>query len=384
MSFEAIFSTEPTVHARSPGRVEFLGNHTDYNGGCVMGFAIDYHVEVFASPREDDLICLYSDLDNQTYEYSLNELPLDQTVEGWTAYPIGVLAKLIKRGLSAHQGANLYVTSTLPHGSGLSSSAAFEVASGVVFCYLYQYELTAQELALVCLEAENDFVGLPCGMLDQTTCACSEKDAVTFINCQTKEVEIIPCRGDVAFWIINSGKKHSLVDSLYSTRHAECMSALAKLQQNFEHRPNLVSYSLEELDMFANTLSNEEYKRVMHVISEHNRVKQAIGLLKDGNMEQVGNLLCASHQSSKDFFENSCDELDFLVSRLIDHPKVFGARLSGGGFGGAVLAMTEPDCTAEDLEEIAVSYQEKFSVRPNLLRTSLANGPSISTKVAMP
>lgn len=376
--FKDVFSREPSLCVSCPGRVELLGNNNNENGGAVIGFATEQRIDIFASPREDRKICFYSDLDQSLHEYDLDNLPTVLDPLNWTAYPASVLLQMIKEGLDPRHGVNLFITSNLPYCFGLSSSAALEVGSGIVFKYLFDFFISAMELALICNRAEIHYTGNSPSILDQAVCACSEENSVTYIDCKQMDVESLNAPQQVTFWVFNTASQLEQTNQVSRQRLSECNSALKKLQDHYTVREHLVDYTLSEIDSLSNILSENEYKRAIHVVSEHHRVQIAATSLIDNNLDQIGHLLFSSHQSSKDFFEVSNDSSDFLVSRLMDHPQVYGARISDSGIKGSVIAMTNDQTKASDFQTLLDNYQSTFHHKITLLETKIGKGPSIS------
>lgn len=341
-----------------------------------MGAAIDRTVEVAFRPRTDGLILLVSDL-----------LPVVVRIDGeavrqegdasWANYPLGVLVALEKRGLKRDHGFELAVTSDVPSGSGLSSSAALELSSALVLCAAFGLVLNRSELAMACREAENEFVGMPCGILDQGVSAYGQSDHLVHIDCRGPSFSTVVMPPDVHFWIFNSHQKHALVESLYSTRHAECMEAASRLKELDPKVACLADVSPDGLKAALDRLPANVGKRARHVVEEIDRVGRASALFSSGDLAAAGQLLLQSHESSRDLFENSTPELDDLVERLRNQPGVYGARLTGGGFGGAVMAMTDGSFTREQALEVSRQYAEHFGAEADVLHVRTADGAAL-------
>ncbi|MEO0794393.1 MAG: galactokinase [Verrucomicrobiota bacterium] len=375
--FKKQYGSEPTVCAQAPGRLEFIGNHTDYNGGPVLGVAVNRHVSVALAPRNDELIRIWSGTIHRGVEIRLSELAPLTDDDGWANYALGVLDELIKAGMTISSGFDMAVDSDLPAGSGMSSSAAFELSSACALCELYGFEIDRQAIARLARRAENNFVGVPCGILDQGVCTFGKEHHLVSIDCQTETFGHIRMPEGVNFWVFNTAKKHALVDSLYSTRHRECMDALADLQTRFKDLKCLAEISLEDLEDNRILLSGALYHRAHHVVSECARVHAVKAALEDKDMEKVGRLIFASHASSRDDFENSIAELDFLVDKLHNESSVWGARLTGGGFGGAVMAVTTDEFDQAAAESIAGEYLERFGQPASVFHTLTGNGAQV-------
>ncbi|GAB5559180.1 MAG: galactokinase [Synoicihabitans sp.] len=366
--FRESYQSEPAVIARAPGRIEFIGNHTDYNGGVVLGAAVDRGIWVAASPREDGRRRWKSGETGETIETGTDLTKL-QGSSSWINYPQGVVAALEDFGLQAPQGFDFVVDSDLPVGAGLSSSAAIELASALAFLALTHQSVDTETLVKIGRKAENDFVGVPCGILDQGSSGFGETDKLVFIDCRGPKFSTVPIPPDTHFWIFNTHTKHALVDGLYSARHTECMAAAADLGVKF-----LADASLELFQSEVHQLSPTVAKRARHIIEEIDRVGRSITALESGDLDEVGALLTASHRSSQHAFENSTPELDSLVDALNRVPSVYGARLTGGGFGGAVMSLTSRDFGEAEAEVVATAYRNQWGASPQVIHMRTGEG----------
>lgn len=372
-NFEKIYSQKPEVFAQAPGRIEFIGNHTDYNNGFTMGAAIDKVVMVALAKRNDRKLCFASIKSGEKVELELDKLEKQPREYNWVNYPLGVFKFLVEAGLKANCGFNMLDMSNLPAGAGLSSSAAIELSTAFALCKLYGFDCDLKTKVRIGRKCENYFVGMPCGILDQGVSGFGKKDSLVFIDCKTEDFSNAPLPHGCKFWLFNSTKKHALVDGMYAARHNECMEAAKKLSEGGEERL-LREFTLADLEAKKSELSENAYKRAKHVIDENARVLAAKKALEDGDIKTVGRLMVASHESSRDLFENSCQELDFLVAEAVKSPNVYGARLSGGGFGGAVLALTNADFGEADAEKIEEAYRQKFGQKPSVFTCSAGDG----------
>lgn len=370
--FRKNYGTDPDVVTAAPGRVEFIGNHTDYNQGAVIGAAIDRNVFV-AMRRIEDSVFRFSSgaslvvtIDNPAKKQNANS--------AWINYPLGVYNSLIRRGLKPSGGFELSVESNIPSGAGLSSSAALELAISQALCELYHLKLSAEEMAIASREAENEFVGMPCGILDQGVSALGKSDCLVHIDCKRLKFSTIPLGEDCSIWIFNTHKKHSLVESMYSERHQECSRAVALLKEAGLDIDCLADVSTLDFGKMKGRLDDTTRIRAEHIVFEIDRVARVKSLLGDGNVLGVGQLMFESHDSSRDLFHNSTDELDYLVRILQSMPGVIGARLTGGGFGGAVMALTKEGFTARYADSIASAYRGKFGHSPEVIECHLSDG----------
>ena len=368
----AIFGCSTTVIARAPGRIEFIGNHTDYNGGTVLGAAIDRGVWVGLAPNETGVRRFCSEQHADIVELASDQIEQQTGASAWVNYPLGVLNALPEFELRAPSGFDFVVVSDLPTGAGLSSSAAIELASTLAFLEFTHQQVEREVVIKIGLHAENNFVGLPCGILDQAVSGFGQKNHLVYIECVGPKFTTVPIPNEAQFWIFNTPTKHALVDGLYAARHRECMEAARLLEVN-----KLVEVSPEQLDAKSANLPPTERRRARHIVEEIARVETTVEALRKSDLTTVGELLTASHRSSQHLFENSTAELDFLVDLLITIPGVYGARLTGGGFGGAVMALTDANFGETEAATVAKSYREKFSAKLDVLHTQTGDGAGL-------
>lgn len=370
--FRQTFGRDPEFIARAPGRIEFIGNHTDYNGGTVLGAAIDRGVWVALARRTDGQRRFQSDQRGELVTQPATALAKLSGEASWANYPLGVLAAFPHFGLKAPEGFDYFAVSDLPTGAGLSSSAAIELASGLVFLAATGQSPAREVLVKVGKHAENNFVGVPCGILDQGVSGFGRKDHLVFIDCRGPRFDTVPMPAGAHFWIFNTHTKHALVDGLYAARHRECMNAAKTLGVGL-----LVEVTPAELNRRIDSLDPVAAKRARHVVEEIARVDAAKVALAQGDLGAVGKLLTASHRSSQTLFENSTPELDFLVDTLTRQPNVFGARLTGGGFGGAVMALTSTAFGPNDARAVADAYTKQYGTAPDILHTQTGDGAQL-------
>lgn len=375
--FHDSFGNDPEVVARAPGRIEFIGNHTDYNGGTVLGAAIDRSVFVAVGPRDDGQLVLVSDFGARvSLAAKIPLVPLEGE-QAWVNYPLGVLLALEKRGFTRPVGLNLAVASDVPLGAGLSSSAALELASGLALCGVQGFSLPMFDLVHAGREAENEFVGVPCGILDQGVSGFGRRDSLVHIDCRGPSFSTIPMPTGVQFWIFNTHARHALVESLYATRHGECMEAVRLVQARQPSVASLADLNPDTLAAARDLLPPVVFRRAWHVVQEIARVNEMGDVLKRGDLKRAGELLFESHESSRHQFENSTPELDFLVDTLRGRSGVHGARLTGGGFGGAVMAMTNAAFDADAANLVAQAYHAKFGLTPDVLNCATSAGAEL-------
>jgi galactokinase len=312
----------------------------------------------------------------------LVEIPLGnyKPVKGatsWTNYPIGVTKVMADAGMQMPTGYQMAVTSTLPAGAGMSSSAAFELATAKALAALYGFETDTAGFARIGRKAENEFVGMPCGILDQGVSAFGKANHLVKINCASESFATEPMPRGAHFWIFNSNKKHALVDSAYADRHRECHEALAQLQADYPEAENLSQITESQLLKSKPRLDDLLYSRAAHIVGENARVRAVESALLSEDLQAVGAALNASHESSRVNFENSIEELDTLVALLQLQPSVYGARLTGGGFGGAVMALTSPDFGQAQADVIAAAFEAKHGLQPSIFHTRAGDGAAL-------
>lgn len=371
--FHAHYGRAPEIIARAPGRIEFIGNHTDYNGGTVLGAAINRGIWVGLAKRSDSRRRFFSEQASGVTDLSADR-PLEK-LEGersWLNYPLGILAVLPEFGLPVPGGFEYVAVSDLPVGAGLSSSAAIELASGLAFLEAAGRQPEREVLVNVGKKAENNFVGVPCGILDQGVSGFGRENHLVFIDCLGPRFAAVPLPAGAHFWIFNTHTKHALVDGLYAARHRECMEAAKVLGV-----PLLREASLADLESAGSRLSATARRRAQHVIEEIARVDATMQALKRDDLREVGRLLTASHRSSQLLFENSTPELDCLVEVLTKISSVYGARLTGGGFGGAVMALTDATFGEKEAADVVAAYRQKFGSQPDVLHALTGNGAQL-------
>ncbi len=372
--FQEVFQGEPSVAARAPGRVEFIGNHTDYNGGLVMGLAVEQGVTVLARLREDRAVKCVSIQQPKLVESSLDGLKPLTGEAAWANYPLGVIQAMMDQGAELSRGVEILVDSDLPTGAGMSSSAALELATAYALAKLCGFSTDKLGFARIGRLAENNFVGVPCGILDQGVVAFGALGSLVRIDCANEVFTTLPLGEGLNIWIFNTAKKHSLVDSFYSERNAECMEAARLLAENKPQATCLADFSEEAVRSAEAKLGPVLFKRALHVVTEIARVREVEAALGRNDLQQVGACLFSSHESSRTLFENSIPELDTLVALLRERTGVLGARLTGGGFGGAVMALTTEAFTSAEADAVAESYQQVYGDLPDILKTRAAAG----------
>ena len=341
------------AQSRAPGRVELLGNHTDYNEGVVLSAAINYAVTATGEVGDHSSVDLRSDFYPAATTVPLEELLPLTGPAAWANYPLGVIDILRKAGHPV-TGVNIRFASDLPLGAGLSSSAALEVATACLLKKLFSLDLPPMTMAKLCRRAENDFVGVQCGLLDQVSSVFGRAGHAIYLDCRTEAVDLIPLPGDTALLVFECGVPHELSGGEYNERRAQCFAAAAALGV-----PALRDVSSAQLLAARDQLDPTVYRRAAHVTGEDERVFAGVELLRRGDKEGFGALMFASHESSRLNFENSTPELDTLVALARELPGVLGSRLTGGGFGGATVSLVE----RRQAEAVAAELDRRYTAR---------------------
>lgn len=357
---------------RAPGRVNLIGDHTDYNDGFVMPAAIGFSTWITSSPRDDRTVSVFSEKFSERIEFDLDDQHL-VALGHWSDYVKGVAITLERAGHPL-RGAELRIRGEVPIGSGLSSSAALEVASG--YALLTNSGLTVDriELAKLCQLAENEFVGMRCGIMDQFVSCHGEAGKALLLDCRSLEYKLLPLPEDARMTICNTMVKHSLATSEYNARRLECESAVRHFAQS---RPNvraLRDVTEVDLKLYGNDLSEMMFRRCRHVITENARVLSAGAALENGDLEAFGELMNSSHRSLRDDFEVSCKELDLMVELAQQLPGVYGARMTGGGFGGCTVNLIKAENVDEFKERVARGYEASTGLAPDIYVCSAAEG----------
>lgn len=345
----------------APGRVNLIGEHTDYNGGHVFPCALTLGTYGLARKRKDRKLRFYSMNFSRlgVLESSLDDLVPSEKA-GWTNYPKGVMWAFEKRGYTFDAGVDFLIYGNIPNGSGLSSSASLEVLTGLMLKDLYGVEeLTMQDLALIGQYSENNFNGMNCGIMDQFASAMGKKDCAIFLDTSTLEFEYAPVKlKDARIVITNSKVKHSLVGSAYNDRRNECETALRELQTVVDIKA-LGELTEEEFEAHKDVITSDICrKRAKHAVYENQRTIRAVKALKENNVEEFGRLMNASHVSLRDDYEVSCEEIDILVDLAWKIPGVVGSRITGGGFGGCTVSIVKNDAVDTFISTVGEKYKE--------------------------
>ncbi len=356
--FGADGDAEGKIHVvRAPGRVNLIGEHTDYNDGFVLPAAIDRDVLMAVRRRGDRRVQVYSLDYRERVEFNLDRIEHDPA-HPWSNYIRGTLSILAGKGAPL-RGMDLVVTGEVPQGAGLSSSAALETATAVAARVVGGFELAGPELALACQEAENRFVGVNCGIMDQFASALGKVGNALFIDCRSYQYELVPVPEGYRIVICDSGVRRGLRDSDYNLRRAQCEEAVRLLRRDLPHIKALRDVSPEELALLGAKLPEEVRKRAKHIILENERVQRSVAALRGGDVAEFGRLMDESHVSLRDLFEVSCPELDVLVDVAAGLPGVAGARMTGAGFGGCTVNLVREDLVDDFGREVLAEYARR-------------------------
>jgi galactokinase len=368
-SFKLYFNTTPQLIVRAPGRINLIGEHTDYNDGYVLPAAIDKAVYFAVSPREDDECHFIAHDLNETFEVSLKSLVRTEK-QDWANFLMGVLDEIQKMKPSHYtktagilRGVNLVFGGDLPSGGGVSSSAAIENGIGFAVNELFHLGLSRLELLKISQKAENNFVGMNCGIMDMFASMMGKENAVIRLDCRSLDFEYFPFNApDYRLVLCNTMVKHSLVDSEYNTRRAECEEGISILQKYDPSVQTLRDVTLDFLKKHTTDLREVVFRRCKYVIEEIERVEQACEALKKNDFDALGKLMYATHEGLQYDYEVSCQELDFLVEKAKDTEGVAGSRMMGGGFGGCTINLVKADRVEAFIENMSIYYREQFGI----------------------
>ncbi len=363
----------------SPGRVNLIGEHTDYNGGHVFPCALTLGTYGAARKREDNKIHFYSmNLDSfGVVEASLDDLT-NKKEYNWANYPLGVVWAFKEKGHTITSGFDMIIWGNIPNGSGLSSSASLEVLTGVILTDLFEIkDLSMTDLALIGQYSENNFNGCNCGIMDQFAVAMGKKDHAIFLDTSDLSYEYAPCVLDGAKIVITNSKvKHSLVDSAYNDRRNECAAALKALQSELDIQA-LGDLTPEEFEAHKSLIKDEiQLQRAKHAVYENQRTIDAVTALKAGDIERFGKLMNQSHISLRDDYDVSCEEIDILVDLAWKIPGVLGSRITGGGFGGCTVSIVKNESIDTFIETIGKTYLEKVGHEAEFYTVDIGDGAS--------
>lgn len=377
--FREEFHTRPQIFS-APGRVNLIGEHTDYNDGFVLPSAIGFYTRVATSPRSDPKLVIRSTQFENVSEVDVTDLP-QVKLGSWSDYVIGVALELVRAGFRL-RGANLLVHGEVPIGAGLSSSAALEVASALALLAVDASELRPRIIATLCQKAENEFIGARVGIMDQFVSCVGQEGFAVLLDCRSLEFELVPIPNTLRFVICNTMVKHQHAGGEYNQRRRECEQGMEILAKFHPAIKVLRDVSLEQLTAQSGSMPPLIYKRCLHVVQENDRVIKTARLFRAGDLAGVGKLMRESHASLRDLYEVSCRELDIMVDAAETLPGFIGGRMTGGGFGGCTVNLV--NSTEADMfrERIAERYQQQTGIAPEIYICSPANGAGVELKAA--
>lgn len=376
--FNEIFQhNQPTRSFFAPGRVNLIGEHTDYNGGHVFPCALTFGTYAIVALRNDQKIRMYSSNFPEIGIVTLStEQPLKlQKEHDWANYPKGVMKEFIDRGVEIKKGFDILFYGNIPNGAGLSSSASIELVTAVTIQALFETNFTTVELVQMSQHAENEFIGVSCGIMDQFAIGMGKEDHAILLNCQTLDYQYSPVVLENASLVIaNTNKRRALADSKYNERRSECERALSQLQKELSIQ-SLGDLTPEQFESYRHLIKNSiDQKRAKHAVYENARTISAVEKLKQGDILSFGQLMCDSHTSLRDDYEVTGFELDTLVEAAMDQDGVIGSRMTGAGFGGCTVSIVANDKIDEFIKEVGKSYTEKTGLIADFYVANVGDG----------
>jgi galactokinase len=377
--YKEVFGCQPATVVRAPGRVNLIGEHTDYNDGYVLPVAIDRNILMAAAPRPDRQVVLHAlDFDQWT-EFPLDDIRYDAQ-RPWSNYQRGVAFFLQERGFDL-PGINAIISGDIPIGSGLSSSAAVEVAAAYAWQVLSGFPLNRVELALLCQQAENEFVGMKCGIMDQFISALGQRDHALLIDCRTLEHEVVRLGSGesspaplATIVVCDTMKRRGLVDSEYNARRQECEEGVRLLRKHLSGIKALRDVSPDQFERYQGDLPEVVRRRCRHIVYENERVLQSVEALKGVDLATFGRLMNESHVSLRDDYQVSCRELNVMVEAAWQVEGVYGSRLTGAGFGGCTVSLVAGEAVERFRAHVATEYQAATGVEPQIYDCSVEDG----------
>jgi len=378
--FKEVFGdTEGAGVYFAPGRVNLIGEHTDYNGGHVFPCALTIGTYAVARLRDDDKLCLYSMNFEESGVGESRLCDIEQKTDGdWRNYPKGIVWAFGQKGYRVDKGLDILYYGNIPNGSGLSSSASIEVLTGFILKQLFGFDVSNQDLALIGQFSENRYNGVNCGIMDQFAIAMGKKDCAIFLDTADLSYEYAPISLKGAkIVILNTNKKRGLGDSKYNERRSECEAALASLQTKLSIQ-SLGELTEEEFEANKSLIGDEvKMKRAKHAVYENQRTIKAVKALQDNDLALFGKLMIASHDSLRDDYEVTGIELDTLVEEALKQKGVIGARMTGAGFGGCAVSIVEEDAVSAFIENVGKAYRDKIGYDADFYVVEIGDGPTV-------
>ena len=376
--FKEIFKYSGEVETFfSPGRVNLIGEHTDYNGGFVFPCALDFGTYAVVKKREDKIFRMYSkNFENLgIIEFNLDNLVYEKK-DDWANYPKGVVKTFLDRNYKIDSGFDVLFFGNIPNGAGLSSSASIEVLTAVILKDLFKLDVDMIEMVKICQATENNFIGVNCGIMDQFAVGMGKKDNAILLDCNTLKYEYVPVKlKNMSIVIANTNKKRGLADSKYNARRADCQEAVKTLNKNGVNIKYLGELTVAEFEKVKHLLTDEEQlKRATHAITENERAKIAVEFLKKDDIAEFGKLMNKSHISLRDDYEVTGLELDSLVEAAWEEKGTVGSRMTGAGFGGCTVSIVENDYVDSFIKNVGKKYKEKTGLEASFYIGNIGDG----------
>lgn len=375
-SYAEVYGSEPQLVSSSPGRINLIGEHTDYNEGFVLPASIDKSVFAALGKRPDDKVCMYSVDFNEIYETEISKLFPSETV-GWSNYVTGIVAVLIRKNFPV-TGFNVSIGGNIPIGAGLSSSAAIECAVIYGLNELFQLGIEKKEMVKMAQKAEHEFAGVKCGVMDQFASMFGKKNHVLRLDCRSLEYAYEPfMMDDFKVVLFDTNVKHSLASSEYNVRRKQCETGVAMIQQHVPSVKSLRDANLEFLNKYVLPEDITVYRRCKYVIQENTRLLEACKDLEKNDFLAFGRKMFETHEGLSKLYEVSCPELDFLVSHVLDIDAVLGARMMGGGFGGCTINLVKKHAIDKIAQDTSVEYKNTFGKDLRVYIVSIEDGSTV-------
>ena len=360
----------------SPGRVNLIGEHTDYNGGYVFPCALSFGTYMLIAANGEDCLKFRSLNMPEVTEIPLNLLTTPLPSRHWVNYPLGCIAQFVKRGHAVREGYDILIWGNVPAGAGLSSSAALEVVTAYAFNELLDTGFNRTELARIGQLSEQEFAGVRCGIMDQFASAQGKKDHAIYLNCDTLDFELVPVRlNGIKVVISNTHSPHKLDSGAYNDRVSQCQTALSELRSVRPELKNLAELTVEDFEKIGSAITDAvAYRRARHVVSEVARTKEAVSALRAGDIERFGKLMCESHISLRDDYEVTGLHLDTLAEEAWKIEGVIGSRMTGGGFGGCTVSLVRDEAIETFKQQVGQAYEQKTGIRPDFYVAQISDG----------